>query len=57
MVRVPASGAPMLGQLQCSGVGTALPITSVKDEKVLRQTCASSNAALLNKLREVDVRR
>ena len=50
MVRVPALGAPMLGQLQCSGVGTALPITSVKDEKVLRQTCASSNAALLNKL-------
>ena len=43
----------MLGQLQCSGVGTALPITSIEDEKILRQTCASSNAALLDKLREV----
>ena len=47
------TGAPMLGQLDCSGVGTALEVDAPKDEQALKKTCAQNNEALLRQLREV----
>ena len=46
-------GAPMLGQLTCSGVGMAFLPEESKDVQQLQQSCASNNKALLAQLREV----
>ena len=48
-----AIGAPMLGQLACSGVGLAMATEEAKDVQLLRASCATNNAALLAELREV----
>ena len=47
------TGAPMLGQLDCSGVGTALEVDAPKDEQALKKTRARNNEVLLRQLREV----
>ena len=42
----------MLGELECSGVGTPTQVDQVKCIDDLKDTCASSNEALLKELRE-----
>ena len=46
------AGAPIVGELECSGIGTELEGDVVKSVGDLRASCRSRNTALLRELRE-----
>ena len=45
----------MIGELECSGVGTPIECDQVKSVEELEASCARSNAELLSELREDEV--
>ena len=46
------SGAKMVGELDCSGVGTPMPVDLVKNVAELKASCQTHNTELLPQLRE-----
>ena len=48
----PSSGAKMVGELDCSGVGTPTPVDLVKNVAELKASCQTHNTELLPQLRE-----